>query len=317
MTIKRNRPALGRSAGKAGRGRPRRERMFAVLPTLLTLGNAVCGFGAITVASQVDRALPGGGVRDKAESLFVAGVLIFIAMVFDMLDGRAARWARQSSQFGAELDSLCDAISFGVAPAVLLITFAPAHLHPRLLWMIAVLYVVAAILRLARFNVETDDDDSHTAFSGLPSPAAAGLVASFLVAYPQLTQLARPAAGMSDWQLFVQGVAVRLIPAVPWALPFTTFLAAALMVSRIRYPHLFNQMFRGKKSYRHLVTLLAGLGVVFLVQELAVPLVFIAFAASGPARALTGVLSGRRPEITPQPLVPDRPSDSEQSPPAA
>src|SRR5579872_6872536 len=177
---------------------PRRQRMFAVLPTMLTLGNAVCGFGAITFAAKVGLIQPMGWGRSDTECLWIAAALIFLAMVFDMLDGRAARWAKQSSQFGAELDSLCDAISFGVAPAFILVKFSP-DFHPRLLWVIAVLYVVCAILRLARFNVETDDEDSHDYFSGLPSPAAAGAVASFMIADPELVDLAKAVKPEDVW----------------------------------------------------------------------------------------------------------------------
>src|SRR5579863_10156594 len=175
---------------------PRRQKVFAVLPTMLTLRNGVCGFGAITFAAEVglaERMRMGWG-RDNVECLWIAAILIFLAMVFDMLDGRAARWAKQTSEFGAELDSLCDAVSFGVAPAVILIKFTaesePPMMIARLLWAIAVLYVVCAILRLARFNVETGEEDSHDYFSGLPSPAAAGTVASFMIALPELEKLA-------------------------------------------------------------------------------------------------------------------------------
>ncbi|HTI50225.1 MAG TPA: CDP-diacylglycerol--serine O-phosphatidyltransferase, partial [Planctomycetaceae bacterium] len=162
---------------------PRRQRMFAVLPTMLTLGNAVCGFGAITFAAKVDLATRTGWGKTDSECLFIAAVLVFLAMVFDMLDGRAARWAKQTSEFGAQLDSLCDAISFGAAPAMILIKFSEFSndFHPRILWGIAVLFVLCAILRLARFNVETDEEDTHEFFSGLPSPAAAGTVVSFLI----------------------------------------------------------------------------------------------------------------------------------------
>src|SRR5436190_23935290 len=180
---------------------PRRQKMFAVLPTMLTLGNAVCGFGAITFAAKVGLAERMGWGRTDTDCLWIAAVLIFLAMVFDMLDGRAARWAKQTSQFGAELDSLCDAISFGVAPAVILVKFS-TDAHPtmpnpvaRLLWAIAVLFVVCAILRLARFNVETDDEDTHQSFTGLPSPAAGGTVVSFMIAYPEIQDLAKPLGG--------------------------------------------------------------------------------------------------------------------------
>ena len=168
----------------------KKRKLFAVLPTLLTLGNAACGFGAITFAAKV------GPESAAGNEFFIAALLIFLAMLFDMLDGSAARWTQQTSDFGAELDSLCDVISFGIAPAFLMLQFTRADhtfgsqltapfadlYHPRLLWVIGVLFVVCAVLRLARFNVETDEDDSHAFFSGLPSPAAAGTVASFPIA---------------------------------------------------------------------------------------------------------------------------------------
>ena len=174
--------------------RSRRRKVYAVLPTLLTLCNAACGFGAITIAAKV------GPDHFDGFELLTAAQLIFLAMLFDMLDGSAARLTNQTSEFGAQLDSLCDAISFGVAPAFILLQLAhPEHhlmdtmvgqatfnYHPRILWAIAVLFMVCAILRLARFNVESDEEDSHEFFSGLPSPAAAGVVASFPIGMKEL-----------------------------------------------------------------------------------------------------------------------------------
>lgn len=280
-------------------------RVFAVLPTLLTLGNAVCGFGAITFAAKVGLPHDVGWGRDDSECLFIAAALVFLAMVFDMLDGRAARWANQSSQFGAELDSLCDAISFGVAPAFILVKFSP-DFHPRVLWAIAGLYVVCAVLRLARFNVETDDDDTHDAFSGLPSPAAAGTVASFMIAYPELVYRAQNLSAQAGWwQRWLHTGAEVAIPLIKFALPIVTLVVACLMVSRIRYPHVFNQLFRGKQPFSRLLQLVIGIAVCLVVQEFAIPLVFTWFALSGPVRAMWGHMSGRgRPqppveEVTP------------------
>jgi len=253
------RRSLMRSSGLHG------PRMFAVLPTLLTLGNAVCGFGAITFAAKV-----GPEVTEGTNAVFIAALLIYAAMIFDALDGSAARWARQASNFGAQLDSLCDAISFGVAPAFVMLKFSPYY-HPRLLWVIGVLYMLCAVLRLARFNVETDEDDSHSYFSGLPSPAAAGTVASFPIAVH----------GLARWP-----VNETLIAAAHWMLPIVTLAVAILMVSRIRYPHLFNQWFRGRKDSRHLLQLIFAIVVVFAVRELAIPLIFCAFALYSPLRAL-------------------------------
>ena len=271
----------------------RGPRLFAVLPPMLTLGNLVCGFGALTCAAKVGLLERIGWGSDDTTCLFISATLIFAAMVFDMLDGRAARGAKQTSQFGAELDSLCDAVSFGVAPAFILIKFS-GDFHPRLLWSIAALYVVCAVLRLARFNVETEEDDSHQFFSGLPSPAAAGAVASFMIAYPLLAELAAelPAdAGL--WDRVTHTGAAWLEPAMRFLLPLVTLACACLMVSRVRYSHFFNRFFRGRKSYQHLLMVLLGTFVAIMVREMAVPLIFCGFAFAAPLRALYDQLRGR------------------------
>ena len=263
------------------------QRAFAVLPTVLTLSNAACGFGAITFAAKVGPFETSPGVPDL-RSLWISAFLIFLAMVFDALDGRAARWAKQSSEFGAQLDSLCDALSFGAAPAFLMLQFVrhfedrfdvPLEYPPRLLWVIAVLFVVCAILRLARFNVETGEEDSHDHFSGLPSPAAAGTVASFPLAIGDLIDLAGRTGAKG------QPVAAFLVPAVQIALPLITLAVACLMVSRIRYVHVFNQVFGGRRSRRHLIQIVFGGAVVFLLKELSFPVLLCYFAFASPLRA--------------------------------
>lgn len=253
-------------------------KMFAVLPTMLTLANGACGFGSITIAAKVG---PEG--IDAQQTLFVASLLIFLGMIFDMFDGQAARWANSASEFGAELDSLCDAISFGVAPAFLMLQFSRDYYHSRLLWVIAVLFAMCAVLRLARFNVETDDDDSHEYFSGLPSPAAAGTVASFPIA----------ARGLMSWteggrMEHLSQWTEQLILVMKIALPLLTFVTAFLMVSRIRYPHVFNQWFRGVRTRKHVIQLLFAAAAIFLVREMALPLVLCFFTFASPVRAAWG-----------------------------
>ncbi len=272
----------------------KRPKLFAVLPTLLTLGNAACGFGAITFAAKVgpeNLGTPDTGGLFHGGELYIAAILIFLAMLFDALDGSAARWAKQTSDFGAQLDSLCDGISFGVAPAFLMLQFVRHNphvegtavlfdYHPRVLWVIAVLFVVFALLRLARFNVETDEDDSHDDFSGLPSPAAAGVVASFPVSMRGLKELAL------EPETVGHTVAVWLIPAIKVTLPWITLAVACLMVSRIRYPHVFNQLFRGQRSAQHMLQLVVTALLIFAAREMAVPLIFCFFAFASPVRAL-------------------------------
>lgn len=266
----------------------RRKKVFAVLPTLLTLCNAASGFAAITIAAKVGPEHFGGS------ELITASQLIFLAMLFDMLDGSAARLTNQTSDFGAQLDSLCDAISFGLAPAFIFlqlshpahhlmdtIAVAPFQFHPRLLWAIAVLFMTCAILRLARFNVETDDEDSHEFFSGLPSPAAAGVIASLPIGLEELkAQLGAggPLAAAADSSRWIWSALVVLVPVV-------TLATAILMVSRLRYAHVFNQLVRGRRSRRQILQIVFSLVLVFVVRELALPVLFCFFAFSAPCRA--------------------------------
>ncbi len=276
-----------------------KPRMIAVLPTLLTLGNAACGFGAMTFAAKLgpsDLTSAASGSLFASNPYLVAALLIYLGMVLDMLDGSAARLTKQTSELGAQLDSLCDAVTFGVAPAFLMLQFVSRELQtvgdfslpPRMLWTIAVLYVVCTLLRLARFNVETDEEDSHEEFSGLPSPAAAGTVVAFPFAMPSLTELAQ--LGEGNASVVAQGIE----PFVKIGLPLVTLAVASLMVSRLPYPHFFNQLFRGKRNRRHVIQLVFGCAVVFWVHELAVPLIFCYFAFATPIKVVwLEIFSGR------------------------
>jgi len=281
----------------------RRRKVFAVLPTLLTLCNAACGFAAITITAKVGPEHFGGS------ELISASQLIFLAMLFDMLDGSAARLTNQTSDFGAQLDSLCDAISFGLAPAFIFlqlshpahqlmdtIAVAPFQFHPRLLWAIAVLFMTCAILRLARFNVETDDEDSHEFFSGLPSPAAAGVIASLPIGLEELKAQLSPGgtlASLEPYSRWIWSILVVLVPLI-------TLTTAILMVSRLRYAHVFNQLVRGRRSRRQILQIVFSLVLVFVVRELALPVLFCFFAFSAPCRATWQRWQKRRAAATRQ-----------------
>jgi CDP-diacylglycerol---serine O-phosphatidyltransferase len=252
----------------------RRGRVFAVLPTALTLGNAVCGFGAITFASRWAN-------YDAPTSLFVASCLIYLGMVFDAFDGRTARWANRQSEFGAQLDSLCDAITFGAAPAFLMIQFSVTYgYHPRLLWMVAALYVVCTVLRLARFNVESDDDEKNPKdFTGLPSPAAAAVVAAF-------PMMVFGPAVLADSAYDVWGGAVG--SALDWVavrvLPIVTFAVAGLMVSRIRYHR--HLLARRRGDGPAIIRLVFILMVIAAVPRVAAPLLSCWYAFATPTQWL-------------------------------
>jgi CDP-diacylglycerol--serine O-phosphatidyltransferase len=261
---------------------------IAIIPTLFTLGNGVCGFAALTFAARIPRVTVGTGLTfssQEIEWLWWSAIFILMAMVFDVLDGRVARMARWTSDFGAQLDSLCDAISFGVAPAFLLLKLcsdsdrlADSALWMKGLWTIAALYVMCTIMRLARFNVENDHSpDSHMSFKGLPSPAAAGAVASAAILRYELST--------DTWTDILSSLAIdphALEEAIDLGLPLATVALAILMVSHVPYPHLVNQMLRGRRDFPHLVKLLFAGVTIVIVRELALPLLVWTFCLGTP-----------------------------------
>lgn len=236
-------------------------RKIVVVPTLLTLGNAVCGLASVAYASRLGKE---GFSQEHANTyLAISGWLIIAAMVFDTLDGFAARLFKSSGRFGAELDSLCDAVSFGAAPAFLLLQLGPDWNQPfahRLLAAVATLYLMCTILRLARFNVESLDGASNKRFRGLPSPAAAGCIAALAILRGTYThETAR--AVVEAWSTV------------------GAFLVALLMVSRISYPHLTKQMLRGGRTA--VPVILTAAALVILAREAAIALMFWGYALLG------------------------------------
>src|SRR5262249_51713472 len=213
-------------------------RKVVIVPTLLTLGNAVCGLASIAYASRIGK---DGFIRDLDNFYLAAsGWLILAAMIFDAMDGYFARLFKSAGRFGAELDSLCDAISFGAAPAFLLLQLGPSWDLPlmhRLLAAVATLYMMCTILRLARYNVEAIEGiGSGKRFRGLPSPAAAGCVASLAVL-----------RGALDRQWPAWNVPSVHAGIEAWATA-GALLVALLMVSRVSYPHLTKQVLRGSRK---------------------------------------------------------------------
>jgi CDP-diacylglycerol--serine O-phosphatidyltransferase len=251
-------------------------RTISVFPTLLTLGNLVCGFFAIVIASRVGKPAALGWVPLDTTNVMYSGILIFLAMVFDGLDGYVARLSNTASDFGAQLDSLSDVVTFGVAPGFLLVKMCPNFtlLHNETIWVIAAVYAACAALRLARFNVETSDEDDHLQFNGLPSPAAAAVIASFAIMFYTLRN---SDAATKDLREIVDGILQHILPY------FGTFVAL-LMVSRIPYPHVVNQIFRGQKSFAHIVAVVFALMTVMLIRGYSIPIIFSAFAFYGPVR---------------------------------
>ena len=254
----------------------RRKLMLAVLPTMLTLGNGMCGLGSIAVAvSGPELALP------LEQKLFASGLLIFGGMLFDALDGSAARMTGQETEFGAQLDSLCDAVTFGTAPAVIIWRISDA-LPQRFLWACGVLFTLCVLIRLARFNVETDEDDTHETFEGLPSPAAAGTLAAFALAMPELKSIAEEA----DYPTHLQLLADRILVASHYIIPTTAGVLAYLMVSRFQYPHLVAQYAHGRRSTHQIGQALFVVVIAIFLHWMALPIAFCYYSFGTPIKAL-------------------------------
>lgn len=275
-------------ARSISRGRRAARAGIAVLPTLFTLGNLLCGFAAIFFASRpagVD--LPWGWT-----TLEFAAVFICLGMVFDGLDGRIARKTGQTSDLGEQLDSMADMVTCGVAPAFIAVQlvgietpFLSAHgdkLFDRLTLVVAGIYVACAALRLARFNIELTqpEEADHASFKGLPSPGAAGTVASLVLLHQHLLSRQTP----DHWTIMFSSIAMVVIMA----------LVAFAMVSKIRYMHVINRYFRGRTSFGRIVIIVALLGLLVIWLQVTLAAACVAYALSAPLGFALGQLRARR-----------------------
>jgi CDP-diacylglycerol--serine O-phosphatidyltransferase len=209
---------------RRGTDRPRRRRFrrgVYLLPSLFTLGNMFCGYACVVYA-----------MRGEYET---AAPFIGFAIVLDMLDGRIARLTGTASDFGVEFDSLADVISFGIAPAVLTFSWGLQPLG-RLGWAAGFLFVTAAAMRLARFNIQAASGGDKRYFAGMPSPAAAGVPAATVYAYPW---------PISDYREALPVLALVLVPAV-------------LMVSTIRFRSFKTIDLQARRPYRVLLLIAAA-----------------------------------------------------------
>ena len=211
--------------------RPKRRRGVVILPSAFTIGNLFFGFWAIVSA--------------YTGNFIWAGWFIVIAGVLDLLDGRIARLSQTGSHFGAELDSLVDLTSFGVAPA-LVMYFLEFSQAGRFGWVICFIYVVAVALRLARYNVTPPGEGHRHWFTGLPSTAG-GMALAVYYPFAQ-TSLGQATLGQVNSQLFLALLILGL---------------STLMVSNVRYPKLPGIGFRSTRGILglllHLIILTGGL----------------------------------------------------------
>lgn len=249
----------------------KRMRPLEMLPTLLTLGNLFSGFLAIAYLTDSMHIDPEWAAADahawRVEKYTNAIICVFIAMIFDAVDGKVARMFGAASEFGSQIDSLSDVVSFGAAPALLfkvMVETPPAAVHPRGALILSVVYLACAALRLARFNVETTpDEESHKRFKGLPSPAAAGCVLSL---------------AFINIRLDADTAHSFVLKTMPFLVPTIGFL----MVSRFPYIHITHALFQDRRPFRFLVALIFVGALSIWKPEFVIPIIVILYVLSGP-----------------------------------
>lgn len=278
------------------RGRSVYIRSVQFLPSLATLGNAICGFAAIYVAGlNMDRS---SGVPDPWAAALAphqytaAAYLIFVAMFFDAIDGRLARFTRHTTDFGGQLDSLADVISFGVAPAYLALQVFKydgpdlPFFVSRVIWAIGALYVSCAAIRLARFNVANEHGEQHHfSFLGLPSPGAGAVVAAFVLMQQHLKF-----EGIDQEQPFLGAMSGLCLT----ILPLVVLGAGLLMVGTVRYPHLINRYLRGQQALGRLVTALIVILLLVIAHQYVLGLGALGYMLWGPLESAWGRWKTRR-----------------------
>jgi CDP-diacylglycerol--serine O-phosphatidyltransferase len=274
-----------------------------LLPNLMTAGNLFCGFIAIIRCIQARFAVMVGEL-DTPQQLYNEAVWFIIgAVVFDSLDGRLARLGGRESLFGKEFDSIADIVSFGVAPALLvvfLILSPDLNDHFRLSGvLIGFVYLLCAGVRLARFNVIThplvytnqakyDTKD----FVGLPVPAAAGMIGSLVL-------LLNAVDDLNNWV---------------FSLPPLMLLIAFLMISTIRYPSFKQVGWHTRARFGTFVVFLVVAAVIFFFRQYALVLLFLAYLSFGIVRHVLMVQRRRRRMQT---LGQERHSHKQPAPPQA
>ena len=224
----------------------RRRQGVSILPSVFTTGNLFLGFASLvsSIAGHYER----------------AAALIYIAMLFDFVDGPLARLTGSSSNFGVEYDSLADSLSFGVAPATLAYLYALSH-YQRYGWVVAFLFAAGAALRLGRYNTSTKPGKANTYFQGLSTPTASGTLAGLVLL-------------LDRYSLAESTRAAIFFVAVP--------LLAALMVSTLPYYSFKTMRLNRKQAFYATALIVLIFAAIAAEPTLVLPAFFLLYALSGP-----------------------------------
>ena len=237
------------------------------VPTSLTIGNSLCGFGAILYTLNAYAASKDVTPR----ILTLSACIVLAAMIFDALDGFAARLFNAASMHGMQMDSLADMVTFGVAPAVIVAVMAHRlrDLHGNsyyIVWLLCAVYLGCAALRLATYNVHAMlEKKSSDKFNGLPSPGAAAAICSLVIAFHYFG---------SDYSFII-----KILPGYACVLGF-------LMVSKIRYQHMAKWIQSVRRNRKRLIGLIIFLSLLAWHPILILTLAINAYVLSGPVSAI-------------------------------
>ncbi len=260
------------------------NRWLKAVPTLLTIGNSLCGFAAILFALQVY-----DHPRDLTpQVLELSAWIILGAMLFDMLDGFTARLFNAASMHGMQMDSLSDMVTFGLAPAVVVAVMAHRIRELRsiqyyFVWGLCAVYLGCAALRLATYNVHAIlEKKSSDKFTGLPSPGAAAAVCSMVIFY-------------SVWRVEIRQI-VHYLPL------YTGFLGL-LMISHIRYQHIGKWLFSARRQRGRMILLIACVAALVCWPALAALVLINGYVVSGPIAEMVLKMQARRRRAL-QPVLP-------------
>lgn len=257
----------------------RTKRCLRFLPNLLTICNSLCGFLAILCTLQVYRL----DTADRLGVFCISSIMIFSAMVFDAFDGFAARALNAASIHGIQMDSLADMVTFGVAPATIVVimtdTLKDGVMAP---WQIAMVYLLCSVyigcaaLRLATYNVNAMSQDKKgdpAFFSGLPSPGAAAAIC-VVVFFAHETRLQ--------------------VEQFAFILPVYAAVLGFLMVSKVPYIHAGRWLFSVRKSKRKMLILAVMIAIAAIFRTAGIACLVTAYVASGPLTGLFRICYGEK-----------------------
>ncbi|MBW6485093.1 MAG: CDP-diacylglycerol--serine O-phosphatidyltransferase [Syntrophobacterales bacterium] len=238
----------------------RRSMVVYVLPNLFTTANLFCGFYSVIAAMK--------GMYE------VAAIAILVAVVLDSLDGRIARMTHTTSRFGGEYDSLCDLVSFGVAPALMIYNWS-LFSFGKWGWLVAFLFVVCGALRLARFNVQVGIINSRV-FNGLPIPGGAAVLATFILLFYYLGGVGR-------------------YPSLPTMIGVAA--TAIFMVSNIKYYSFKDLNYFSRKPFMCFVLIVLILVIIAAEPQIMLFTFAFGYSLTGPVWALLKLIRRKQANV--------------------